>query len=101
MSISGRNDKTHFVVPSQLIKEKKKQLKNSLEEEPSTPECNSMHRSQATLGKTSWIPLRKVKKQESHSTGRGGVLVILVGQGDGRGHEGPLLRFLLLTWALS
>lgn len=27
MSISGRNDKTHFVVPSQLIKEKKKTIK--------------------------------------------------------------------------
>ena len=64
MSISSRNDKTHFVVPSQLIK-KKQQLKNSLEEEPSTPECNSMNRSQAMLGKTSWLPLRKVKKRES------------------------------------
>lgn len=63
MSISSRNDKTHFVVPSQLIK-KKQQLKNSLEEEPSTPECNSMNRSQAMLGKTSWLPLRKVKKWE-------------------------------------
>ena len=42
----------------------------------------------SNTGKTSWIPLRKVKKQESHSTGRVGVLVILVGQGDGRGTKG-------------
>ena len=42
----------------------------------------------SNAGKTSWSPLRKVKKQESHSTWRGGVQVILVGQGDGRGTKG-------------
>ena len=61
MSTSSRN-KTYFVVPSQVIKKKK-------------TGGGAMHTGMqqyeqisSNTGKTSWIPLRKVKKQESHST---------------------------------